>query len=76
MLVYNTTSPPLLQYSIASKVFCTNTAFETASAALQIYGGNGLSREYPIEKIMRDARASMIEDGCNDVLSLVGASKL
>ncbi len=76
VLVYNTTSPPLLHYSIASKVFCTNTAFETASAALQIYGGNGLSREYPIEKIMRDARASMIEDGCNDVLSLVGATKL
>ena len=47
-----------------------------ASAALQIYGGNGLSREYPIEKLMRDARASMIEDGCNEVLSLVGASKL
>ena len=44
--------------------------------ALQIYGGNGLSREYPIEKLVRDARASMIEDGCNDLLSLVGASKL
>ena len=66
----------LVQYSIASKVFATNTAFEAASAALQIYGGNGLSREYPIEKLLRDARASMIEDGCNDILSLVGAEKL
>ncbi len=74
--VYNSTHPPLVQYSIASKVFCTNTAFEAASGALQIYGGNGLSREYPIEKLLRDARASMIEDGCNDLLSLVGASKL
>ena len=68
--------PGLVQYSIASKVFATNTAFEVASAALQIYGGNGLSREYPVEKLMRDARASMIEDGCNEILSLVGASKL
>ena len=74
--VYNSTQPPLVQYSIASKVFCTNAAFEVASGALQIFGGNGLSREYPIEKILRDARASMIEDGCNDLLSLVGAEKL
>lgn len=74
--VHNATQPPLLQYSIASKVFCTNTAFEVASAALQVFGGNGLTREYPIEKILRDARASMIEDGCNEVLSLVGAAKL
>lgn len=76
VMVHNSTQPPLLQYSIASKVFCTNTAFETASAALQIFGGNGLTREYPIEKVMRDARASMIEDGCNELLSLVGAAKL
>jgi alkylation response protein AidB-like acyl-CoA dehydrogenase len=76
VMIYNTTNPPQVQYSIASKVFCTNTAFEAASGALQIFGGNGLSREYPIEKLLRDARASMIEDGCNDVLSLVGAARL
>jgi alkylation response protein AidB-like acyl-CoA dehydrogenase len=76
VMLYNTTNPPQVQYSIASKVFCTNTAFEAASAAVQIFGGNGLSREYPVEKLLRDARASMIEDGCNDVLSLVGATKL
>jgi alkylation response protein AidB-like acyl-CoA dehydrogenase len=46
-----------------------------ASDALQIFGGNGLTREYPIEKIMRDARASMIEDGCNEVLGLLAAEK-
>jgi alkylation response protein AidB-like acyl-CoA dehydrogenase len=76
VMLFNSTHPPLVQYSIASKVFCTQTAFEAASAALQIFGGNGLSREYPIEKLLRDARASMIEDGCNEVLSLVGAAKL
>jgi alkylation response protein AidB-like acyl-CoA dehydrogenase len=74
--LYNSTQPPLIHYSIASKTFCTQTAFEVASDALQIYGGNGLSREYPIEKLLRDARASMIEDGCNDILGLVGAGKL
>ncbi|MCC7075767.1 MAG: acyl-CoA dehydrogenase family protein [Acidimicrobiia bacterium] len=69
-------APPRLEMAIASKVTSTSTAFEVASAALQIFGGNGLSREYPIEKILRDARASMIEDGCNEVLSLVGATRL
>ena len=54
----------------------TETAFELASAALQIFGGNGLSREYPIEKLLRDARASMIEDGCNEVLGLAAAAEL
>jgi alkylation response protein AidB-like acyl-CoA dehydrogenase len=74
--MYNAGGLPLVQYSIATKVCSTNTAFEVASQALQVFGGNGLSREYPIEKILRDARASMIEDGCNEVLSLVGAAKL
>ncbi len=76
VLLYNSTQTPLIQYSIASKTFCTQTAFDVASSALQVYGGKGLSREYPIEKLLRDARASMIEDGCNDLLALVGAEKL
>jgi len=75
--VYNTVSgTPKLHYSIASKTYCTKVAFEVASEAVQMFGGNGLSREYPVEKIMRDARASLIEDGCNEVLSLVGAESL
>ena len=65
-----------LHYSIAAKTYCTRVAFDVASDAIQMFGGNGLSREYPVEKIMRDARASMIEDGCNEVLSIVGASDL
>jgi alkylation response protein AidB-like acyl-CoA dehydrogenase len=77
VVIHNSTSPtPALQYAIASKVTSTNTAFEVASEALQIFGGNGLAREYPIEKVLRDARASMIEDGCNHVLALVGADRL
>ncbi len=67
---------PRLELAVASKTFATQTAFDVASSALQIFGGNGLTREYPIEKILRDARASMIEDGCNEVLSIVAADKL
>jgi alkylation response protein AidB-like acyl-CoA dehydrogenase len=73
-LIYNQMNlPPQTQYSIASKTFCTDASFEVASQALGLFGGNGLSREYPIEKIFRDARAALIEDGTNDVLSLAGA---
>ncbi len=75
--IYNATSgTPKLHYSIASKTYCTRVAFDVASEAVQIFGGNGLSKEYPVEKLMRDARASMIEDGCNEVLSIVGAGSL
>jgi len=76
VVLYSAVHPPQLQYAIASKVTSTETAFEVASAALQIFGGNGLSREYPIEKLLRDARASMIEDGCNEVLGLAAAAEL
>lgn len=73
---YNATNPPMLQYSIASKTFCTDSAFWCANEALQIFGGNGLTKDFPVEKLMRDARASQIEDGCNEVLEIVGAAKL
>jgi len=67
---------PAVQFAIASKITSTQTSFDVASDALQIFGGNGLSYEYPIEKVLRDARASMIEDGTNDVLALHAAERL
>jgi alkylation response protein AidB-like acyl-CoA dehydrogenase len=74
---YNATAPEAaLQGSISAKVTATQTAFEVASDALQIFGGNGLTREYPVEKLLRDARAMLIADGCNEVLALKGGSLL
>lgn len=74
---YNfTAEQPALIGSISSKITSTQTAFEVASDALQLFGGNGLTLEYPMEKMLRDARASMIEDGCNDVLAIKGGSLL
>jgi len=76
-MIYNyNNTPPKVEYSIASKVFCTNTALEVTSEAIQIFGGNGLSREYPIEKFFRDARAGLIEDGANDSLMITAAHHL
>lgn len=70
------TIPPATEYSIAAKVHCTQIAFEVASDAIQLMGGYGLSKEFHIEKIFRDARASMIEDGVNEVLGLAAARRI
>ena len=53
---------------MAAKCLSTETATTVASEAMQIFGGYGLAKEYPIEKMFRDARAGMIEDGVNDAL--------
>ncbi len=69
-------SPPATEYSVAAKIFCTDTAFQVANDAVQIFGGNGLAKEYHIEKIFRDARAGLIEDGSNDSLAVFASEKL
>ena len=70
------TNPPITQYSIASKVFCTQAALEVASEAVQLCGGFGLSKESTVEKLYRDARAGLIEDGSNDFLALVAGEAI
>ena len=76
MNLYNNMQPPAVHYSMASKILSTETATRVASQAIQIFGGYGLSKEYLIEKIYRDARSSMIEDGVNDTLAIDGADRL
>lgn len=76
-MAYNAANPPgSLAHAVSAKALSTETAFLVASEALQIHGGNGLTKEYVIEKILRDARASMIEDGTNEVLLLRGSTLL
>jgi len=71
---YNAANPPgSTAHAMAAKVLSTEAAFKVASEAIQIFGGNGLSKEYVIEKLFRDARAAMIEDGVNEILA-IGAS--
>ena len=72
---YGPNGPHLLA-SITSKTYATQAAFDVANEALQLFGGNGLATEYPMEKLMRDARAALIEDGENYLLSLKGGTYL
>ena len=76
-MIFNmNTTPPIVQYSIASKVYCTEAAFQVTSDAIQLFGGYGVSKDFPIEKLFRDARAGMIEDGSNDSLSITAGVML
>ena len=53
-----------------AKVTCTGQALEVVSEALQMFGAVGLTPRHPAEKLFRDARASLIEDGENHVLTM------
>ena len=55
---------------MTSKVFCSRIAFDVAQNAVQIFGGNGLTKEYFIEKLFRDITSTRIEDGSNETLTL------
>jgi alkylation response protein AidB-like acyl-CoA dehydrogenase len=68
--------PPLPEYAYAAKTFCTETAKEVVEEGLQIHGANGLTKEYFIEKLWRDARSLTIADGENSVLNRLGGHVL
>jgi acyl-CoA dehydrogenase len=70
------TSTPAEEYSIMAKVTGTDAAFQNTHDAIQIFGGNGLTKEYLIEKLFRDARATLIEDGSNDTLAIAAGHKI
>jgi len=77
--IYNWSNPPekrLIEYSAAAKTFGTQVSLEVTSDAIQIFGGIGISKDYLVEKLFRDARTTTICDGSNDVLSIVGGYKV
>jgi alkylation response protein AidB-like acyl-CoA dehydrogenase len=53
-----------------AKATCTQETFEVVNEALQLFGAVGLTPRHPAEKLLRDARASLIEDGENYVLTM------
>jgi acyl-CoA dehydrogenase len=70
-LAYARTSPETHGYATAqAKVSVTEEALKVVNEAFQLFGGNATSREYPIEKLLRDTRPALIEDGENYVLTM------
>ncbi len=59
-----------------AKCYAADTAMEVTTNAVQIMGGYGYSREYPVEKMMRDAKIMQIYEGTNQIQRLVIANKI
>lgn len=53
--------------SAMAKAFCSDVAMRTTVNAVQIFGGSGYMREYPVEKMMRDAKITQIYEGTNQI---------
>ncbi|GAF79587.1 unnamed protein product, partial [marine sediment metagenome] len=63
------------RYSDMAKVYSTNMAMEVTSNCVQVMGSYGYSKEYPVEKYMRDAKIVQIYLGPNEMLQqLIGGS--
>ena len=69
-------SPRLTKYSAMCKLFATDVAMEVTTDAVQLFGGYGYMRDYPIEKYMRDAKITQIYEGTNQVQRIVVARAL
>jgi butyryl-CoA dehydrogenase len=53
--------------SAMAKTFATDVAMKVAVDAVQVMGGSGYMREYPVEKMMRDAKILQIYEGTNQI---------
>ena len=63
-------------FGAAAKCFASDVAMEITTDAVQLLGGYGYSREYPVERMMRDAKITQIYEGTNQVQRIVMARHL
>jgi alkylation response protein AidB-like acyl-CoA dehydrogenase len=66
----------LTKASAMAKLACTDTAMWAATEAVQILGGYGYVKEYPVERFMRDAKITQIYEGTNEIQRLVIAREM
>jgi alkylation response protein AidB-like acyl-CoA dehydrogenase len=66
----------LTKPSAMAKLFCTDIAMEVTTDAVQILGGYGYMQEYPVERMMRDAKITQIYEGTNQIQRLVIAREM
>nr|BDT30265.1 acyl-CoA dehydrogenase family protein [Bacteriovorax sp. HI3] len=67
---------PNTQLASYSKAFAADSCMQIATDAVQIYGGYGYSKEYPVEKIMRDAKLIQLYEGTSQIQRLVIAKEI
>ena len=59
------------KYSAMAKLFASDTAMAVTVEAVQVLGGYGYVNEYPVERMMRDAKITQIYEGTNEIQRLV-----
>jgi hypothetical protein len=68
--------PAATRLCAMAKRFATDAAFEVANQALQLHGGYGYLRDYPLERIVRDLRVHQILEGTNEIMRVIIAREL
>jgi alkylation response protein AidB-like acyl-CoA dehydrogenase len=68
--------PALSFISSASKCFASDVAMEVTTDAVQLFGGAGYTNDFPVERMMRDAKITQIYEGTNQIQRVVMARAL
>ena len=68
--------PDKTTYCAMAKRFATDIGFNVADEALQIFGGNGYIKDYPLERYLRDSRVHRILEGTNEIMRVIIARRL
>jgi alkylation response protein AidB-like acyl-CoA dehydrogenase len=68
--------PELTKISAMAKLYCSDVAMEVTTDAVQILGGYGYMQEYPVERMMRDAKITQLYEGTNQIQRLVIAREM
>jgi alkylation response protein AidB-like acyl-CoA dehydrogenase len=68
--------PELIKASAMAKLFCGDVAMEVTTDAVQVLGGYGYMKEYPVERMMRDAKITQIYEGTSEIQRLVIAREM
>lgn len=68
--------PEKTTYCAMAKRFATDVGFQVCDEAMQLHGGYGYIREYPIERFFRDARVHQILEGTNEIMRVITARRL
>jgi alkylation response protein AidB-like acyl-CoA dehydrogenase len=68
--------PDLTFTSAAAKVFASDTAMAVTTDAVQLFGGYGFTKDFPVERMMRDAKITQIYEGTNQINRMVMARQL
>jgi alkylation response protein AidB-like acyl-CoA dehydrogenase len=69
-------SDDLTFFSSAAKCFASDTAMQVTTDAVQLLGGYGYVRDYPVERMMRDAKITQIYEGTNQIQRVVMARQI